>query len=87
MKLLSARSISLDSTLWTIPNHLLNFSSIFMKEDFSLYFSKSAEKTNTEVDERQEELQDPLTQVLKLILSCLAEYFISILFLSVKWTV
>jgi hypothetical protein len=38
-----------------------------MKEDFSLYFSKSAEKTTTEVDERQEELQDPLTQVLKII--------------------
>jgi hypothetical protein len=61
-----------------------------MKEDFSLYFSKSAEKTTTEVDERQEELQDPLTQVLKLnlqeILSCLAKYFRSILFLLVKWT-
>ncbi len=81
MNLLSARSISLDSTFKTNPNRFLNFSCIFMKEDFSLYFSKSAEKNTTEVDERQEELQDPLTQVLKLILSCLAKYFRSILFL------
>jgi hypothetical protein len=61
-----------------------------MKEDFSVYSSKSAEKTTTVVDERQEELQDPLTQVLRIILqeilSCLAEYFKSILFFLVKWT-